>query len=465
MQDDSATVNEGITGSTTTSESLNEATIVNKPMDISPDKDGAIMKVIKKEGRGWEKPGTGDSVEVHYIGILQDGTIFDSSVERGSKFSFTLGRGEVIKGWDIGVASMRRGEVSVFTLAPQFAYGEAGSPPNIPPNSTLTFEIELFDWRMEDLTKKKDGGVLKSIKTEGSGYSSPNEGSTVTIHLKFKYGDRLLEEKDVSFIVGEASEANLVEGIDLAVAKMKKGEVSSVIIKRGYAWRDLPPRSYNLPEDYDQVTAEVTLVDFEKRKESWEMDEDERVKAAEYCKNRGSDFFKQGKYSLALKQYRRTVQHVGPHEASAPPEKTAVLLAGYLNLALTYLKLNRPLDAKDNANLALEIEPENVKGLFRRGLSYLSIKEYEKAKADFERVIQLDPGNKAAKVELANTVKAMKDYRERERRLYGNMFNLFAERDREREQKLQGDVWKELSDEQQRDFKDGNNASAHEVKN
>ena len=195
------------------------------------------------------------------------------------------------------------------------------------------------------------------------------------------------------------------------------------------------------------------------------MDEDERVKAAEYCKNRGSDFFKQGKYSLALKQYRRTVQHVGPHEASAPPEKTAVLLAGYLNLALTYLKLNRPLDAKDNANLALEIEPENVKGLFRRGLSYLSIKEYEKAKADFERVIQLDPGNKAAKVELANTVKAMKDYRERERRLYGNMFNLFAERDREREQKLQGDVWKELSDEQQRDFKDGNNASAHEVKN
>lgn len=436
---------------------MDEWSISNKPIDISPDKDGSLIKVINKEGKGWEKPGIGDTVQVHYTGKLEDGTVFDSSVQRDDKFSFTLGKDMVIKGWDIAVATMRRGETATFTIAPQLAYGK--SPPiasSIPPDATLIFEIELFDWRMEDLTKKKDGGVIKSILTPGCGYSSPNDGASVTIHLLLKYLDDILEDKNVSFIVGEANEANLFEGIDLAVSKMNKGEVSNVLIKREYAWKDFPPRSYNLPNDYEQVTAQITLIDFEKRKESWELDEDERVKVAESAKNRGSDFFRQAKYSLALKYYKRVVQYVGPHEASASPEKSALLLAGYLNLAITYLKMNRPLDAKENANLALEIDSENVKALFRRGSAYLSIKEYDKAKADFEKVIEIDPSNKASKLELAKTVKAMKDYGEREKKLYCNMFNLFAERDRERERKLQGDVWKELSDEQQREFKDAN---------
>lgn len=432
------------------------ATIVNQPIDISPEKDGSVVKIIKKEGRGWERPGTGDTVEVHYTGKLIDGTVFDSSVERGEKFSFTLGKGQVIKGWDLGIASMRRGEVAQFTLAPEFAYGANGSPPKIPPNATLVFEVELFDWRMEDLTKKKDGGVLKSIQVEGSGYSSPNDGSTVTIKYTLKYEDRLLEEREVTYIAGEASEVNLIEGIDFAVVKMKKGEKSLLVIKRHYAWRDLPPLQFKLPEDYEQVTAEVTLIDFEKRKETWEMTDDERLTSAEYCKNRGSEFFKQGKYSLALKQYKRCVQHVGPSDAATQSNqrKSSILLAGYLNLAITFLKLNRPLEAKDNANLALEIDPDNIKGLFRRGVALHAIKEYDQAKRDFEKMIKLDSSNNAARVELAKTMKAIKDHRDKEKSVYGNMFNVFAERDRERERKLHGDVWRELSDEQRREFKD-----------
>ena len=93
------------------------------------------------------QPQPGQTAVVHYTGWLLDGKKFDSSKDRGQPFSFALGRGRVIKGWDEGVASMRVGGTRRLTIPPELGYGAQGAGGVIPPNATLTFEVELLDVR------------------------------------------------------------------------------------------------------------------------------------------------------------------------------------------------------------------------------------------------------------------------------------------------------------------------------
>uniref|UniRef100_A0A3B3Z261 peptidylprolyl isomerase n=1 Tax=Poecilia mexicana TaxID=48701 RepID=A0A3B3Z261_9TELE len=89
-------------------------------------------------------PKKGSTVAVHYVGTLTNGKKFDSSRDRGEPFTFKLGAGEVIRGWDEGVAQMSLGQLAKLTCSPDYAYGSRGYPPIIPANSTLIFEVELL---------------------------------------------------------------------------------------------------------------------------------------------------------------------------------------------------------------------------------------------------------------------------------------------------------------------------------
>ncbi len=104
------------------------------------------LGVIDIEAGSGETPATGKLVVVQYTGWLSDdGTKFDSSLDRGTPFEFVLGLGQVIAGWDEGLATMKVGGKRRLIIPPELGYGEGGSLPTIPPNAELTFDIELLE--------------------------------------------------------------------------------------------------------------------------------------------------------------------------------------------------------------------------------------------------------------------------------------------------------------------------------
>ena len=113
---------------------------------VSDTKGGSVEKLLMDDltvGTGAEAV-SGKKVTVNYVGTLENGKKFDSSYDRNEAFSFNLGAGEVIKGWDMGLLGMKVGGKRKLTIPASLGYGERGAGADIPPNSTLIFEVELL---------------------------------------------------------------------------------------------------------------------------------------------------------------------------------------------------------------------------------------------------------------------------------------------------------------------------------
>lgn len=115
--------------------------VIQDSSQIKEYEEGLKIYVVE-EGKG-ELPQSGQNILINYHGMLRDGTVFDSSFDRGSPFSFALGTGQVIRGWDLGIAKLPFGSKAILILPPEIAYG-AMARPNIPANSTLVFHVELL---------------------------------------------------------------------------------------------------------------------------------------------------------------------------------------------------------------------------------------------------------------------------------------------------------------------------------
>lgn len=396
-------------------------------VDITPEKNGGVFKEILTAGTGDETPGDGCSVSVHYTGKLVDGTEFDSSRLRG-KFDFNLGTGSVIKAWEIGIRTMKKGEVAILTCAPDYAYGDKGSPPKIPPNATLIFEVELLDWKLEDISTDNDGSVQRRIISAGELYTNPKEDASVKVHLKGLYENRVFEERDVEFVIGEGADHGIVKGVEEGLQKFKKGEKSLLRIAPAKAFGAAGNAQFNIPPNA-AVDYEVTLKSFENVKEGWEMESEERIEQAEIAKSKGTAFLKEEKYHLALVKYRRAVsliEHEDSLEGELKERRHTVLLATHLNMALCQNKLNDSLEAIRACEKALVLDPRSEKALFRRGQAYIATNEFDLARKDFEEVLKIDANNKAARNQLSICTVKLKQQLQKERQMYKHIFERMA---------------------------------------
>ncbi|MBA2581777.1 MAG: FKBP-type peptidyl-prolyl cis-trans isomerase [Bacteroidetes bacterium] len=211
---------------------------------------GLTYKIIH-EGKGIRAK-AGDMVFVHYTGKLTNDTVFDSSLFRNQPFKFKLGTGQVIKGWDEGIALLNVGDKAIFTIPSKLGYGERNMG-KIPSNSTLIFEVELlsivekpkpFDVKGKDTITTSSG--LKYIKINETKGAAATAGSNVYVHYTGYLSDGSVFDSSVergepfTFQLGQG---RVIAGWDEGIAKLKVGEKAQLIVPHtlGYGERGFPP--------------------------------------------------------------------------------------------------------------------------------------------------------------------------------------------------------------------------------
>jgi len=204
-------------------------------------KDGGIKKKILVEGDG-NTPKSGADVFCHYVGTLvSNGEKFDSSRDRNEPFNFPIGQGRVIRGWDLGIATMKKGEKCILRCREDYAYGDQAQG-SIPAKSDLDFEVELLDWSDWKRVKSKDD-FRKQIIIEGEGadYDNPEEDAickiSYIIKLEDKNGKIIKEQNEIiDFIIDDHDE--FPQGFHDAIKDMKKKSQVEFIINSQYMWKD-----------------------------------------------------------------------------------------------------------------------------------------------------------------------------------------------------------------------------------
>ncbi len=202
-------------------------------------------------------PQAGDNVTMEYTGWLEDGTMFDSSFKRPTGFSFPLGQGRVIKGWDEGVATMKKGMKRQLIIPGPLAYGERGRPGRIPPNATLIFDVELVDFVTPPKAPEKPQEIADSAFTTtesglkyhdfevGTG-ASPTEGKKVQVHYTgwltdgTQFDSSIPRGEPIAFPLGQG---RVIKGWDEGIASMKVGGKRQLVIPYDLAYgeRGRPP--------------------------------------------------------------------------------------------------------------------------------------------------------------------------------------------------------------------------------
>lgn len=403
--------------------------------EINLTADGGVTKKITKLGEGEEHPPKGSEVSVHYVGTLTTGEKFDSSRDRNVPFTFKLGQGNVIRGWDIGVATMKKGEVALLTCKPEYAYGERAQG-SIPANSTLIFEVELLSWEdKKDVSSAKDKSVMKKDLVAGEGWETPSDEAKVTVDYDifedFACSKKVLSKENFTFVVGD-EEIDSV-GFEDAVKSLKVHEKARFFITKAASGKAFEENAVV----NDTLAIEITLKEMNKPKATYQLEADELMKLAEAKRVEGNDFYKAKRMSMATKRYKKALECLSSDykfndEQKKEAKKMKVLC--HNNIAAVALFKKDYAAVIDACNKALEIEPLNDKALVRKAKALDAKEEWEDAISLLNKVLESAPENAEAKKQLALSKKKLAAFNKKQSKAFAGFFEKYAKEEAKEEE-------------------------------
>ncbi|XP_024162746.1 peptidyl-prolyl cis-trans isomerase FKBP62 isoform X4 [Rosa chinensis] len=210
------------------------------PLKVGEEREFAtygLKKKLLKAGTGWETPEFGDEATGEsYLQTLLDGTKFESTREREEPVTVKIGEGGVVKGLEHGMVTMKKGEIALFTVPAEPAYGVGGRGCDVPPNAAVQFEVELISWiRVVDLSK--DGGIVKKILEKGRRNESPGDLDEVLVKYRVALVDGTIvaetPEEGIEFYV---KDGHFCPALAKSIRTMKRGEKARLIVQPQYAF-------------------------------------------------------------------------------------------------------------------------------------------------------------------------------------------------------------------------------------
>ncbi|KNA22518.1 hypothetical protein SOVF_033510 [Spinacia oleracea] len=368
---------------------------------------GVVKKVIK-DGQGWESPRAPYEVKAWISAKTTDGRLIWNHTE-GDPFFFTFGNSELPKGLEMGIGTMTRREKAMIYVKNQYLT-ECPVLPEAIGLEEVHFEVELVHFvQVRDVLG--DGRLIKRRIRDGEGefpMDCPLQDSQLCVHYK---GMTLDDKKTVfcdtridndgqplEFCSGEGL---VPEGFEMSVRLMLPGEIALVTCPPDYAY-DKFPRPDNVPEG-TYVEWEIELLGFEMPKDWTGLDFKSIMAEAENIRCTGNRLFKEGKYGLAKAKYEKVLRdfnHVNPQDDEEGKEFLIARNMLHLNVAACYLKMGECRKSIETCDKVLDANPVHVKAIYRRGMAYMELGEFEEAKNNFEKMMKFDkssePDAKAA---------------------------------------------------------------------
>jgi len=407
------------------------------------DPSGGLKKLILKEGDG-DSPTEGEKVSCHYSGFLRsNGDMFDSSRERGDLFKFEIGKGSVIKGWDQGIATMKVGERAILRCQSDFAYGDNGSGPKIPPKATLDFVVQLKDiqqyepiWDTDDA---KDSISKKTIK-EVEGWETAKKLWVLTV----TYTGRVNDEKGRIFCSGKDEEIKIPfdkefeskgvipdyehpRGFYNCLKNTKEGEQNYFKLKSNdfYTFGSTGSEKYEIPPNTD-IFYDITVTAMKKfNMSSWQLKDEEKIPKALELKDIANDFFKRKKLAVAKEVYKEILDITTGIKDPKEEEKEkvdSISLACHSNSALVETRLNNLSEASEQIEKGLAIDPKHEKLRYRKALLHFKRGEFSLAGELLAELGKDFPENKGVKALAAKNARAERASRKKAKKLAMKMF-------------------------------------------